>query len=108
MVIESMVVGDDGVTALAMVGVGRGRWPRGRSRVKVLDIRMEGILESVPARTIIAGKLLIPFPTASPVISRCGMARSCSCRIGSMASQKQRQSMAVFLRARRRFNGVLV
>ena len=58
MAIESMVMGDAGVTALVMVGEVCGRCRRGPRSYSYVDLRRKGILESVPARTIIAGKLL--------------------------------------------------
>ena len=58
MTIESMVMGDAGVTALVMVGEVCGRCRRGSRSYSYVDLRREGILESVPTRIIIAGKLL--------------------------------------------------
>ena len=55
MAIESMVMGDAGVTALVMVGEVCGRWLRGSRSYSYVDLCREGILESVPSRTIIAG-----------------------------------------------------
>ena len=59
MAIESMVMGDAGVTALVMVGEVCGRSRRGSRSYSYVDLRRERIFESIPARTIIAGKLLI-------------------------------------------------
>jgi hypothetical protein len=51
MAIESMVMGDPGVTALAMVGEVRGRWRRGSRSYSYVDLGRERIFQSVPART---------------------------------------------------------
>ena len=58
MAIESTVMGDVGVAALVMVGEVCGQCHRGSRSYSYVDLRREGILESVPTRTIIAGKLL--------------------------------------------------
>ena len=57
MAIKSMAMGDAGVTALVMVGEVCGRWRRGSRSYSYVDLRREEVLESVPVRTIIAGKL---------------------------------------------------
>ena len=51
-------MGDAGVTALVMVGEVCDRCRRGSRSYSYVDLHREGILECVPARTIIAGKLL--------------------------------------------------
>ena len=51
MAIESMVMGDAGVTALVMVGeVCGGRGRRASRSYSYVDLRRAGIFQSVPAR----------------------------------------------------------
>ena len=53
MAIESMVMGDAGVTALVMVGEVCGRWRRGSRSYSYVDLRRERIFQSVPVKDII-------------------------------------------------------
>ena len=69
MAIESLVMGNAGVMAFVMVGEVCGRCRRGSRSYSYIDLRREGILESVPARTIIAGKLLRGMVSALKIIA---------------------------------------